>query len=209
MEFRVLGPLEVLDGQRVITFEAAKQRALLGVLLLHANEVVSRERLIDELWGEWPPATAAKVVQAYVSQLRRALGHDTIATRPPGYLLHVGDEELDATRFLTLAAEARRLANNGEHQQADGLYREALALWRGPPLANVDVESFARNEIERLEEERLSTLMDRIECELALGRQGGRRLRPGRGGGGEVLEVVEQQQHLLAGRGGGRVRAGC
>ena len=170
MQFRILGPLEVANGDGPIAFDAPKQRALLGVLLLHPNEVVSSERLIDELWGERPPATAGKVVQTYVSQLRRALGAETIATRPPGYRLRIEEGELDADRFRRLTAEGRRLAANGEQEQADAIYREALALWRGPPLANVAFESFARNEVERLEEERLGTLMDRIDCELALGR---------------------------------------
>ena len=170
MEFRILGPLEVLDGERVIALQAAKQRALLGVLLLHANEVVSRERLIDELWGERPPATAVKVVQSYVSQLRRRLGRETIATRGPGYLLRVKEDAVDATRFRRLVAEGRQLATSAEQEQAARAYRAALALWHGPPLADVVVESFARNEIERLEEERLSAVGDRIDCELALGR---------------------------------------
>ena len=169
MEFRILGPLEVLDGERAIAFDAAKQRALLGVLLLHANEVVSRERLIDELWGERPPATAAKLVQGYVSQLRRRLGRDAIATRGPGYLLGVNEDAVDAARFRGLVAEARRLATNGAQEPAARVYRAALALWRGPPLADVVVESLARNEIERLEEERLGALGDRIDCELTLG----------------------------------------
>jgi predicted ATPase len=171
MEFRILGPLEVLDGQRVIAFGAAKQRALLGVLLLHANEVVSPERLIDELWGQRPPASAAKVIQGYVSQLRRRLGRDTIATRSPGYQLRADEDAVDATRFRRLVAEARRLAAGGDHERADTRFGEALALWRGPPLADVVVESYARNEIERLEEERLAALGDRIDCQLALGRQ--------------------------------------
>src|SRR5262245_51240736 len=147
MEFRILGPLEVLDEDRVIALEAPKQRALLGVLLLHANEVVSRERLIDELWGERPPTTAAKVVQAYVSQLRRRIGKETITTREPGYLLRVGEEAVDAKRFRALVAEGRRLATNAEQEPAAQIYGEALALWRGPALADVVFESFARNEV--------------------------------------------------------------
>ena len=170
MEFRILGPLEVTDGGGGISFDAPKQRALLGVLLLHPNEVVSSERLIDELWGERPPATATKVVQTYVSQLRRAVGPDLIVTRTPGYLLRVDEETIDAARFRHLTSEGRALAATGEQAQADARYREALALWRGPPLADVTFESFARNEVDQLAEERLDTLMDRIDCELALGR---------------------------------------
>jgi len=169
VEFRILGPLEVADGGGPIPLQASKQRALLGVLLLHPNEVVSSERLIDELWGERPPATAAKVVQTYVSHLRRALGPEMIATRAPGYLLHIEEDALDATRFRRLTAEGRRLAANAEHEHANTVYREALAMWRGPPLADVVFESFARNEVERLEEEWLGAIMERVDCKLALG----------------------------------------
>jgi DNA-binding SARP family transcriptional activator len=169
MEFRILGPLEVTDGDQAIAFAASKQRALLGVLLLHPGEVVSSDRLIDELWGERPPATAAKVLQTYVFQLRRSLGAGLIATRPPGYLLAVDEESLDAGRFRHLTARAGRLVAMGQPEPADALYREALALWRGPALADVAFESFARNEVERLGEERLAALTARIDCELALG----------------------------------------
>ena len=169
MEFRILGPLEIVDGSPV-SIDAPKQRALLGVLLLHPNEVVSADRLTDELWGERPPATAGKLVQTYVSQLRRALGADVIVTRAPGYVLRIDEEALDAVRFRRLTAEARAFAAGGEHERADTLFGEALALWRGAPLADVAFESFARNEVERVEEERLAALMDRIDCELALDR---------------------------------------
>jgi DNA-binding SARP family transcriptional activator len=170
VDFRILGPLEVADGHSAISFDAPKQRTLLGVLLLHPDEVVSSERLIDELWGERPPTTAIKVVQNYVSQLRRAVGPDLIVTRPPGYLLRIDGDALDATRFRRLTSEGRSLAADGKQARAAALYGEALALWRGPPLADVVFESFARNEVERLEEERLGALMDRVDCELALGR---------------------------------------
>jgi DNA-binding SARP family transcriptional activator/DNA-binding beta-propeller fold protein YncE len=172
VEFRILGPLEVVDREGAVSFDAPKQRALLGVLLLHPNEVVSSERLIDELWGERPPTTAAKVLRTYVSQLRRALGPDAIITRSPGYSLRIEEEALDAECFRRLATEARGLAANGDRERADALYREALGLWRGPPLADVAFESFARNEVERLAEERLDALTARIDCELALGRNG-------------------------------------
>ena len=95
----ILGPLDLENGAGPVSLDAPKQRALLGVLLLHPNEAVSSERLIDELWGERPPATATKVLQTYVSQLRRLVGTDTIATRPPGYLLRIDEETLDATQF--------------------------------------------------------------------------------------------------------------
>jgi DNA-binding SARP family transcriptional activator/streptogramin lyase len=170
VEFRILGPLEVVGGTNGVSLDAPKVRALLGVLLLHPNEVVSLDRLIDELWGERPPATAAKIVQTYVSQLRHALGADAIATRAPGYVLLVENGSLDANAFRRLVAEARGLAATGDDEQACPVYREALALWRGPPLAGLVFESFARNEVERLDEERLSAVMDLTDVELELGR---------------------------------------
>jgi DNA-binding SARP family transcriptional activator len=170
VKFRILGPLDVTNGAGPIALDAPKQRALLGVLLLHPNETVSTERLIDELWGERPPATATKVLQTYVSQLRRVVGADTIATRPPGYLLRIEDGALDADEFRRLTSAARDLAADNRREEASRTFREALALWRGPPLADVVFESFARNETERLEEERLAALMDLIDSELALGR---------------------------------------
>ena len=170
MEFRILGPLSVGEGDVTISFDAPKHRALLGVLLLHPGEVVSAERLIDELWGERPPPTASKILQTYVSQLRKAVGPERIVTQAPGYLLQLDGDALDAARFRQLAAEGRALAADGDAAAANRRYREALGLWRGPALADVVFESFARNEVERLEEERLGTLMDRVDCDLALGR---------------------------------------
>ena len=169
VEFRILGPLEVRDGDVAISFDAPKHRALLGVLLLHPNEVVSTERLIDELWGERPPSTAGKVLQTYVSQLRKAIGSERIVTHAPGYLLRLDGDALDAVHFRRLAGDARALAADGDAAEADRRYREALGLWRGPPLADVLFESFARNEVERLGEERVVAVMDRIDCDLALG----------------------------------------
>jgi DNA-binding SARP family transcriptional activator len=107
MEFRILGPLEVEDDGRLIPVGGTKQRALLASLLLHANEVVSRDRLIDELWGASPPETAPTALQVHVSQLRKALGRDLILTQPPGYLIRVSDGELDLHRFEQLVAAAR------------------------------------------------------------------------------------------------------
>jgi DNA-binding SARP family transcriptional activator/streptogramin lyase len=170
VEFRILGPIEVEDDLGTPSLEAPKQRALLGVLLLHPNQVVSTDRLIDELWGERPPATAGKLVQTYVSQLRRLLGSDAIVTRAPGYLLRVDDDALDAARFHRLIETSRGFAASGQHAPAVDLYRKALALWRGPPLADVVFESYSRNEAEQLEEERLAALMERIDCDLALER---------------------------------------
>jgi DNA-binding SARP family transcriptional activator len=169
MRFSILGPLDLANGAGPVALEAPKQRALLAVLLLHPNETVSSDRLIDELWGERPPATATKVLQTYVSQLRRVVGADAIETRPPGYLLRVDDDSLDANEFRRLAAEGRRLAAAGRHDDAAARFEAALGLWRGPPLADVVLESFARNEVERLEDERLGVAMDHVDAELALG----------------------------------------
>src|SRR4051812_8099864 len=165
MEFRILGPLEVLEEGRPFALGGAKQRALLAVLLLRANEVVSRGRLIDELWGGEPPDTAHTALQVHVSQLRKLLGRDTIVTQTPGYLIRVSDGELDLHRFEQLVAAARA----EEPAQAARLLREGLALWRGAPLAELG-DSFAPAERARLEEQRLAGLEQRIEAELALGR---------------------------------------
>src|SRR5580765_5652214 len=160
MEFRILGPLEVISDGQSLDLGGAKQRALLAVLLLNPNQVVSRDRLIDALWEENPPDTAPKALQVHVSRLRRLLGSDRIETRTPGYAIRVDLDELDAERFERLAAE-------GESSQR----AEALALWRGPPLADVAHTRFARQEIGRLQERRLAVLEERIEGDLALGRR--------------------------------------
>src|SRR5262245_32408099 len=165
MEFRILGPLEVSEGDGVLALGGAKPRALLALLLLHANEVVSRDRLIDELWGASPPETAPTAVQVHVSQLRKTLGRDLILTRPPGYLIRVNDGELDLDRFERLVATA----HGEEPARAAGLLREALALWRGLPLAELEL-SFALAERNRLEERRLAALEQRIQADLELGR---------------------------------------
>jgi len=165
MEFRILGPLEVLEEGRPVALGGAKQRALLAVLLLYPNEVVSRDRLIDELWGGEPPDTAHTALQVHVSQLRKLLGRDTIVTQTPGYLIRVSDGELDLHRFERLVATARA----EEPAQAARLLREGLALWRGAPLPELG-DSSARAERARLEEQRLAALAQRIEAELALGR---------------------------------------
>src|SRR5262245_8929230 len=168
MEFRILGPLEVREGDPILGLGGAKPRALLALLLLHANEVVSRDRLIDELWGASPPETAATALQVHVSQLRKTLGRDVILTQPPGYLIRVSDGELDLHRFEQLVAAARA----EELAEAARLLREGLALWRGAPLAELG-DTFAPAERARLAEQRLAALEQRIEAELALGRHGG------------------------------------
>jgi DNA-binding SARP family transcriptional activator len=166
MEFRLLGPLEVRDGDRAVALGGVKQRALLALLLLNVNRVVPRERLIDELWGEHPPETAVASVQVYVSRLRKLLPAGALETRPPGYLLAVEPESVDLQRFRRLTAQARS-ADPGE---ASRLLEQALGLWRGTALAEFVEEPFARVEAGRLEELRLVALEDRFEAELALGR---------------------------------------
>ncbi len=165
MEFRILGPLEVLDDQRTVLL-GAKQRALLGVLLLHANEVVSTTRLVDELWGERPPATAEKLVQGYVHALRKQLGADALVTQAPGYKLRLDPRALDLLEFERLTNDAR----GAELADAVALRRQALSLWRGPPLADVALEGAARHTVGRLSELRLATQIERIDAELELGR---------------------------------------
>ena len=146
----------MVENGRVVSIERGRQRSLLGCLLLRANEVVAQDRLVDALWGESPPATAVTALHGYVSRLRRLLGAHRLETRPPGYLLRVAPDELDLHRFHELVAQDR--------------HGEALALWRGPALADLAFEDFAQSEIARLEELRLSALEGRFAHELAAGR---------------------------------------
>ena len=169
MEYRVLGPLEVAEGDTPLPLSAGKQRALLALLLLNANRTLARDRIVDELWGEDVPGTAQKMVQIHVSQLRRALPGARLETRGPGYVLEVGDDELDLARFERLAAAGREALGRGEAAEASRLLAEALELWRGPALAELS-EPFARREGARLEELRLAALESRTEADLALGR---------------------------------------
>jgi len=166
MQFRVLGALEVFDHDRPLDLGAIKQRSLLALLLLNANEVVSTDRLIAELWGDSPPTTVAKSVQVYVSRLRKEIPGDRLVTRPPGYVLRVGPAELDLEVFERLRREARGLPPGA----AAETLRDALALWRGPPLGDLAYEPFAQAEIARLEELRLAALEERIDADLADGR---------------------------------------
>ena len=165
MEFLVLGPLEVRDGEHTVRLGAAKQRALLAVLLLHANETVSTARLVDELWGETPPATAEKLVQGYVHALRKRLGDGVVQTQAPGYRLSVEAQALDLAEFARLIAAARAAPPDS----AIDLRRSALALWRGPPLADVVLEGPERHNVGRLSELFLTTQIEQIDAELGLG----------------------------------------
>src|SRR5690349_3922244 len=165
MEFRLLGPLEVVEDGRALALGGRKQRSLLAVLLLHANDVVSTELLVDEIWGASPPATVAKSVQVYVSRLRKELGDGRLATQVPGYRLRVEPSELDLLRFEALVREAV----GTDPSAARALLREALALWRGPPLADLAYEPFAQAPVARLEDLRLAALEQRIEADLTCG----------------------------------------
>ena len=170
MEFRVLGPLEVWDEDRELSLGGPKPRALLAVLLLQANEVVSGDRLIDELWGEDSPERAAAALRVNVSRLRKALPQDVLATRSPGYAIRVEPDELDLQRFERLVDEGRSLLARGLTADASERLRDALSLWRGPALADFAYERFAHTAIARLEEIRLAALELRIQADLALGR---------------------------------------
>jgi predicted ATPase/DNA-binding SARP family transcriptional activator len=169
IEFRVLGSLEVVDGGRLLALGSPQQRALLAVLLVHRSEPVSSDRLINELWGENAPASAIKIVQGYVSNLRKALGDGLLVTRGRGYSLQVDDGQLDVDRFEALVAEARRALQEGDARPAVVRLREALELWRGPALADFAYEGFAQAEPARLQESRLVALQERIAAQLELG----------------------------------------
>ena len=168
MQFRILGPLEVVDGAASLPLGGGKQRALLAFLLLNANEVVSSDRLIDELWGENSPGSGRAALQVRVSQLRKALGRAGawLLTRPPGYVLQLDREQLDLYLFERLVGEAEIV----EPAVAAVRLREALALWRGPPLADLAYESFAQSAIGGLEELRAAAIEKRIDADLAIGR---------------------------------------
>jgi DNA-binding SARP family transcriptional activator len=176
MQFRVLGPLEVIADGRTIELSAAKHRALVAALLVHANQAVSADRLIDALWDSQPPASAAKTLQTYVSQLRRDLesataGGDwrTLRTVEGGYRLQVDQDAFDAARFERLTDEGRRALTRLDAPSAAAWLREGLALWRGPAYGELAAAPFAHAEAARLEELRLAALELRAEAELALG----------------------------------------
>jgi DNA-binding SARP family transcriptional activator/class 3 adenylate cyclase/predicted alpha/beta hydrolase len=180
VRFLVLGPLEILDGERQVRLRSAKQRLLLAVLLVHANAVVSVDRLADILWGDDPPADAAATLRNYVSRLRAVLEpgpaaggpEGALTTRPPGYALRVDADELDVSCFERLVAEGRVALREGDPAGARERLGQALALWRGPALAEFADLPFAQAEAARLEELRLNAFEDRVEAELAQGRHG-------------------------------------
>src|SRR5262245_59868231 len=171
MELRVLGPLEVVDDGLAVALGSGRHVLLLHCLLLQRGEVVSRDRLIDAIWGERPPATVANALQVQVHSLRKRLGQGRISTEGAGYRLVVEPGEVDLDRFERLVARGRSELASGDAVAAVTTLRGALGLWRGPALADVAYEPFAQVEIARLEELRLVAVEERIEAGLALGRQ--------------------------------------
>jgi predicted ATPase/DNA-binding SARP family transcriptional activator len=171
MRFLILGPLEVRGEDGTVAPGGVKLRGLLAVLLLHANEAVSAERLALALWGDEAPSGASKTVQVHVWRLRKALDDPKlITTTPAGYCLRVRPDELDAIQFERLVHDGSGALADGQPERAAALLREALALWRGPALGELAREPFAQAEIARLEEQRLAALETRIQADMALGR---------------------------------------
>jgi branched-chain amino acid transport system substrate-binding protein len=171
LEFRVLGPLEARDGDRVVHLGGTKQRSVLAMLLLDAGEVVSADRLIEELWGDDSPEDASAALQQHVSRLRRQLEpYAVLLTRPPGYAVELGDARLDLHLFEELRDTGRRQLEAGHEDEAAATFRRALGLWTGRPLGDLENERFARDAIPRLEAERLEVLEARITADMACGR---------------------------------------
>ncbi|MGH3785173.1 MAG: AfsR/SARP family transcriptional regulator [Pseudonocardiaceae bacterium] len=185
MEFRILGPLEVADEGRLVALPGSRERAVLVLLLLSANRVVPAERLVEDLWGGKAHQGAVGALRVFVSRLRKALreagGDAIVLTKPPGYLLQIERDALDAARFEDLLTEGREHAARGDHETAAARLRQALSLWRGPALADVADAPVARAEAARLEEARLAALEERVEADLACGRH---------------VEVVPELNHL-------------
>ena len=172
LEVRLLGTLEVLRSGEAVPLAAMKERSLLAVLALHPGELVSAERLAEALWGESPPPGAPATLQSYVSKLRRVLGHDFIQTRAPGYVFAVDPEAVDAVRFARLLIQGRDALAASRLEEAVGLLKDGLSLWRGRALAEFSYEQFAQAEASRLEELRLVATEELFEAQLALGRHG-------------------------------------
>lgn len=178
LEFRLLGPVQVVRDGVPIALGPPKARALLGYLVLHRDETVSVARLLEVLWADGPPVSARHALQIYVAVLRQALEPDrapgqpatVLVTQPPGYRLVAGRDHIDLTRFAQLAAEGRRWLATGHPDEAAASLRTALELWHGEPLADLTDLPFAAAAAQRLAEERLAALEDRIDADLAAGR---------------------------------------
>ena len=166
VEFGILGPLLLTENGRELTLPGARERSVLTYLLLHAGEVVSVDRLVDELWGEAPPKTARKSLRVRVTGIRHVVGDGVLLTQASGYVVRLGRDQLDLHRFEQLVADA----DTAEPATASDILRRALSLWRGPPLGEFSYEPFAQRAIARLEEMHVTALERRIEADLALGR---------------------------------------
>jgi DNA-binding SARP family transcriptional activator len=171
MDYRILGPLELLDGGRVLTLGGPRQRAVLALLLIRANTAVSSDLMVYELWGADPPRTATKALQNCVSALRKLLpaGRETLRSIAGGYALRVDPQEIDRDRFEALASEGRGLLAEGDADEARRRLGSALELWRGEPLSDFAFDDFAQEEIARLQELRISTTEEKIDADLACG----------------------------------------
>ncbi len=170
MEFRILGPLEAEEDGKQLAPSGHKARALLALLLLHANEPISADRLLEEVWGDQLPANRAKTLQIHISRLRKSLGADRLKTGGGGYALAVGDGELDRDRAVSLVERGDRMLEEGDAKTAGAFFREALSLFHGRPLEEFAYERFAQAELARLEELHVQAQEGRIESELAVGR---------------------------------------
>jgi DNA-binding SARP family transcriptional activator len=179
VEFRVLGPFEVVGDGMPIDLGGARRRALLALLVLNAGKVIGSERLIDELWGERPPPTAGHVLHVYVSALRKLLPPDVIVSRPPGYVLEIPPEAIDLQRFERLLAAGRKALAASDPRSAAAAFDEGLALWRGPVLEDLSADEFVQAEARRLAELRLAARELRAEAGIGLG------------GGPEVVAELE------------------
>src|SRR5262245_57486531 len=168
MDFRILGRLEVSDGERQLSLGGSKRRVALALLLVNANEVVGTDRFVDGLWGSEAPGNAIAALHNHISRLRNELGHDRLGNEGWGYVLRLDPETIDYHRFERLAADARKLSPPERSRQL----AEALAMWRGPPLADLAFEDGLALDLARLEERRLSVVEDRIDADLEAGRAG-------------------------------------
>ena len=173
MEFRLLGLLELGKEGRIVELARGRERALLALLLLHANRPLSTDRLVEELWPDQQPEHAAKTLQVYVSRLRKTIGAERLKTTTAGYAIEVAPEELDTSRFEQLSADGRAALEAGDPVRALSRLREALELWRGPALADFRFESFAQSEIRRLEELHAAARADLIEARMTRGEANG------------------------------------
>jgi SARP family transcriptional regulator, regulator of embCAB operon len=172
VEFRLLGPLEIINGRRVPTPTAPKVRQMLALLLLRANQVVGIDSIIEELWGEHPPRTAVLTARTYAYQLRRAFPEWEIETVPPGYLFRVEDDRLDFKRFERLFAQAQAARSAGRLEEAARSVDQALALWTGPVVSNVSSGRLLNNLVTSLQDSRVAALQLRIQTQMRLGRHG-------------------------------------